>query len=108
MFSTDIRCPNCRNEISLEEARSTIPSIPDPERSTTFKKVSWVYTVCPKCRRDFQVKGEQRAAATILSAVFLLLIGGVIVDSWIPLALAAAVLIFQKKITQTLISTEHA
>ncbi|WP_157515217.1 hypothetical protein [Luteimonas abyssi] len=108
MFRTHLRCPHCRSEISLEEARSTIPAIPLPGQSTTLKKVSLVYTVCPKCRRDFQVKGERLAAFVILVVVFLLLGVSFFVDSLIPLALAAATLIFQKKIMQTLIRAAHA
>jgi len=108
MFRTHIRCPHCRNEISLEEARTTIPAIPLPEKSTTFNKVSLVYTVCPKCRRDFRVKGERLAASAILAIVFVLLGAGFFVDSWVPLGLVAATLIFQKKIMQTLIRAEHA
>lgn len=108
MFSTNLRCPYCRNDISLEDARSTIPAIPNPELSTSFKKVSWVYTVCPKCRRDLQVKGERQAATVILCVVFLFLGIGFFVDSWVPVGLVAVTLIFQKKIMQTLIRVEHA
>ena len=108
MFRTNIRCPHCQNEISLEEARTTTPAIPLPEQSTTFKKVSLVYTICPKCRRDFQVKGERLAACAILALVFLSLGAGFFVDSWVPLGLVAATLLFQKKIMQTLIRAEHA
>ncbi len=108
MFRTLIRCPSCRNEISLEEARAVIPAVPLPEQSTTFEKASLVYTVCPKCKRDFQVKGERLAASAILSVVFLLLTGSFFVDSWVPLALVAVTLIFQRKIVQTLVRAEHA
>lgn len=103
MFRTLIRCPSCRNDISLEEARTTIPAVPLPEQSTGFKKVSLVYTVCPKCRRTFRVKGERLAASAIVSIVFLLLGSSFFVDSWVPLGLVAATLILQRKIMQALI-----
>ena len=108
MFRTLICCPNCRNEISLEEARTTIPAVPLPEQSTTFKKASLVYTVCPKCRRDFRVTGERSAALAVLVAVFLSLVSGFFLDSWVPLAVVALLLLFQRKITQILIRAEHA
>ena len=108
MFRTLIHCPNCRNEISLEEARTTIPTIPLPEQSTTFKKVSLVYTVCPKCRRDFRIKGERSAATVILVIVLPLLGSSFVLDSWVPLILVAATLIFQKKIVQAIVRAEHA
>jgi uncharacterized protein YbaR (Trm112 family) len=108
MFRTLICCPNCRNEISLEEARTTIPAVPLPEQSTTFKTASLVYTVCPKCRRDFRVTGERSAALAILVAVFLSLVSGFFLDSWVPLAVVALLLLFQRKITQILIRAEHA
>ena len=108
MFKTLLSCPNCRNEISLEEARAFIPAVPLPEQSTTFRKASLVYTVCPKCRRDFRVAGERSAAFVVLGLAFLFLVGGFFMDSWIPLALAASILIFQRKIMQNLIRAEHA
>lgn len=108
MFRTLICCPNCSKEISLEEARTTIPAIPLPDQSTTFKKTSLVYTVCPRCRRDFRVTGERSAAFAILVAVFLSLASGFFVDSWVPLAGVAIVLLFQRKIMQILIRAEHA
>ena len=108
MFRTLICCPNCRNEISLEEARTTIPAIQLPEQSTPFKKASLVYTVCPRCQRDFRVTGERSASLAIFVALFLSLASGFFVDSWLPLAVVAIVLLFQRKIMQILIRAEHA
>jgi|SRR5688500_15148366 len=108
MFRTLLRCPSCHNEISLDEARTTIPAIPVPEQSTTFKKVSLVYTVCPKCKRDFRIRGERLAAAALLATVFLLLGSSFFADSWVPLLLVAVTLAFQKKIVQMFVRAEHA
>ena len=41
MFKTILECPNCRNEIALEDARTEIPL---SEQSTQYKKVQLVYT----------------------------------------------------------------
>jgi len=109
MFRTLLTCPNCQRKVSLEEARCVIPTIPLPERSTTFKKAALVYTVCPECRRDIRVTGERTAAIAVLASVFALLAASLAMgDSWVPLALVAATLIGQKKIAQLFIRTHRA
>jgi len=104
MFRTLLNCPYCLNEIALEDARTEVPV---PEESTWRKKVQWVYTVCPRCRRDFKVSGEKRTAIIVLVVVFSLLTLSFVVDSWLPLASVAAILLLQKKIMQLLIRAEH-
>ena len=106
MLKTLLDCPNCGNAISLEEARTEVPI---PELSTAYRKVKWVYTICPRCRRDFQVAGEKRAAVIVLCAFFgLIVVGRVLFEgSWWPLATAFTLLLFQRKVVQVLIRAER-
>ena len=105
MLKTLVHCPHCRNEIALEEARTEIP---DLAQSTWNKKVQWVYTVCPRCQRDFRVTGEKRVAVVVLCFFFGIIAIGFFVDSWLPLAAAIALLLIQKKVMQLFIRTTHA
>ena len=106
MFQTLLHCPNCGNEISLKEARTEVPI---PELSTSNKKVQLVYTICPRCQRDFRVIGERRAAAILLGAFFGIVVCGFVFfkGSLWPLATAGALLLFQNKIVQLLIHAER-
>ncbi|TLX20680.1 hypothetical protein [Thermomonas fusca] len=105
MFRTLLECPHCKWRIALEDARTEIPQ---PELSTTWKKVQLVYTICPECRRDFRVTGERRAAAILLMAVLASLLAANFMDSWWPLVLGSSLLLLQNKVKQLLIRAEHA
>ena len=105
MFKTIVHCPNCRNEIALEDARTELTP---PGQSTWRRTVKLVYTVCPRCRRDFRVQGEKRAALAILVAFFGILAIGFFIHSWWPLVALGTLLLLQKKIMQLLIRAVHA
>jgi uncharacterized protein YbaR (Trm112 family) len=105
MFKTVLQCPNCRNDVSLESARTEIKL---PDQSTGWKKAQLIYTICPRCSRDFRVRGERRASIIILCAFFGVLLVGFFSDSWWPLIIAAAILVLQKRLVQVLVRAEHA
>ena len=105
MFRTLLECPHCQRRIALEDARTEIPQ---PELSTRWKTVQLVYTVCPKCGRDFRVSGERRAAVILLAAVLSAFLSANFVDAWWPLGLGGALLVLQKKVVQLLVRAEHA
>nr|CEN54960.1 putative integron gene cassette protein [uncultured bacterium]CEN54973.1 putative integron gene cassette protein [uncultured bacterium] len=105
MFQTFLSCPSCKSRITLESARTVVPQ---PELNTFNKSYQLVYTVCPRCGRDFRIIGEKKAAVLVLSGVGIALLSGYFIDSWWPLGVVALLLTFQRKIAQACIRAEHA
>jgi hypothetical protein len=95
-----LECPNCRARFKLNQARKEILN---EEESTSRKTVSWVYTFCPSCKKDFTVKGEKKFAIISLCYFFILMSFSTISGSIYPFILAIAPFLFQNRISEKFI-----
>ncbi|MCC8361694.1 hypothetical protein LK996_01165 [Lysobacter sp. A6] len=104
-FQRLVSCPHCGDRIAIEDSRTYVPI---PEKSTPNRQVQWMYTVCPRCRHDYIVIGEQRAAWIALGAFFASVASTFFIPSWWTLIVVGAVLLLQNKIMQLFVRAVRA
>jgi len=105
MLKTLIRCPNCKSKIPIEDARVEIP---EPEKSTWRYTYYLVYTFCPSCKQNLNIKGEKKGAIFLLLLIFALMALGYYTHQKWTIVVLFGVIFLGPKITQLFIRVENA